>query len=99
MDGVGANPKMFLDILNSTYFSTGMSRRKAYKMIDGTQKPTFTLANLRKDIGIMTEVANSLGLDLPMIMRAGEIYEMALKAGHGELDYTGIIKYIKKDAA
>lgn len=99
MDGVGADPKMFLDILNSTYFSTGMSRRKAYKMIDGTQKPTFTLANLRKDIGIMTEVANSLGLDLPMIMRAGEIYEKALKAGHGELDYTGIIKYIKKDAA
>ena len=92
----GVDPAIFLDVLNSTYFSTGMSRRKAYNMIDKSQKPTFTLANLRKDIEIMAGTADSLGLDLPMITRAGEVYEEALGQGHGGLDYTGIIRHIEE---
>ena len=28
------DPKIFLEILNSTYFKTGMSEKKAYKMVD-----------------------------------------------------------------
>jgi len=44
-----ADPKIFLEILNSTYFKTGMSEKKAFKMIDGKFDATFTLANLKKD--------------------------------------------------
>lgn len=92
----GINPRIFLDVLNTTYFSTGMSRKKAYSMIDKNQKPTFTLANLRKDIKIMTKVATTLELDLPMIRMAEKVYSNALKDGHGQLDYTGIIRHIEK---
>jgi len=90
------DPKIFLEILNSTYFKTGMSENKAYKMIDGKYDVTFTLANLKKDITTMTETAKSLGIELPMIKKAEEIYENAVKAGFGKMDYTGIIEYIKK---
>ena len=31
-----------------------------------------------------------------MIKKAEEIYEDAVKEGFGEIDYTGIINYIKK---
>jgi len=91
-----ADPKVFLEILNSTYFKTGMSENKAYKMIDGKYDVTFTLANLKKDITTMTESAKSLGIELPMIKKAEEIYENAVKAGFGDMDYTSIIEYIKK---
>lgn len=91
----GVDPKKFLDVLNATYFGTGMSRKKAYRMIDGMYKPTFTLANLRKDIGIMTEAASRLGVSLPMTTKAQEIYEKALASGFGDLDYTGIIRQIQ----
>ncbi|MFQ5782047.1 MAG: NAD(P)-dependent oxidoreductase [Nitrosopumilus sp.] len=90
------DPKIFLEILNSTYFKTGMSENKAYKMIDRKFDATFTLANLKKDINTMTNSAKSLGIELPMIKKAEEIYENAVKEGFGELDYTGIIEYIKK---
>ena len=90
------DPKIFLEILNSTYFKTGMSEKKAYKMIEGKYEPTFTLANLKKDINTMTNTARSLGIELPMIQKAGEVYENAIKEGLGEIDYTGIIEYIKK---
>ncbi|MGH1567695.1 MAG: NAD(P)-dependent oxidoreductase [Nitrosopumilus sp.] len=92
----GVDPKIFLEILNSTYFKTGMSEKKAYKMIDGKYDATFTLSNLKKDITTMTNSAKSLGIDLPMINKAEEVYENAIKEGLGDIDYTGIIEYIKK---
>jgi len=96
VDKSGADPKAFLDVLNSTYFSTGMSRKKAYNMISGQQSPTFTLANLRKDIGIMASAAGLLGVDLPMTKAAEKVYDEALREGHGELDYTCIIRHIRE---
>ena len=90
------DPKIFLEILNSTYFKTGMSEKKAFKMIDGNYDTTFTLANLKKDISTITGAAKSLGIELPMIKKAEEVYENAIKDGFGEMDYTGIIEYIKK---
>lgn len=90
------DPKKFLEILNSTYFKTGMSEKKAYKMIEGDYDATFTLANLKKDISTMTNTAKNLGIKLPMIEKAQQVYENAVKGGLGEIDYTGIIEYVKK---
>jgi 3-hydroxyisobutyrate dehydrogenase len=65
-------------------------------MIDGNYNATFTLANLKKDITTMTNAAKDLGIELPMISKAEEIYKNAINEGLGDLDYTGIIEYIKK---
>jgi 3-hydroxyisobutyrate dehydrogenase len=90
------DPKIFLEILNSTYFKTGMSEKKAYKMIEGKYDTTFTLANLKKDITTITNTAKTLGIKLPMISKAEEMYENAIKEGFADTDYTGIIEYLKK---
>ena len=90
------DPKIFLEVLNSTYFKTGMSENKAFKMIEGNYDATFTLANLKKDITTMTNAAKDLGIELPMISKAEEVYKNAINEGLGDLDYTGIIEYIKR---
>ena len=92
----GFDPEKFLEILNSTYFKTGMSENKAYKMIKDEFEPTFTLKNLKKDLGIITAAAKDFGAILPIAERANEIYRDAVDAGFGEIDYTGILAYIKK---
>ena len=96
--GAGVEPKVFLSILNSTYFKTGMSENKAYKMINDEFSPTFTLSNLKKDLDTINEAAKEFGLHLPMTTKANEIYKKAIDAGFGELDYTGILAYLKKAA-
>ena len=93
------DPKIFLEVLNSTYFKTGMSENKAFKMIEGNYDPTFTLANLKKDITTITNTSKELGIELPMINKAEEIYKNAINEGLGNLDYTGIIEYIKKSSS
>jgi len=92
----GFDPERFLEILNSTYFSTGMSQNKAYKMIRDEYKPTFTLKNLKKDLDTIIAAAKDFGAILPIAERANEIYKDAENAGFGEIDYTGILEYIKK---
>ena len=92
----GFDPEKFLEILNSTYFSTGMSQKKAYKMIKDEYQPTFTLKNLKKDLDAITAAAKDFGATLPIAERANEIYKDAENAGFGDIDYTGILEYIKK---
>ena len=92
----GSDPEKFLEILNSTYFKTGMSEKKAYKMIKDDFEPTFRLKNLKKDLDIITRAAKDFGATLPIAERANEIYSDAVKAGFGEIDYTGILAYIEK---
>jgi len=94
--GANVDPKVFLEILNSTYFKTGMSENKAYKMIEGKFEPTFTLENLKKDISTIIQTADSLDIQLPMIKKAEEIYQNAIEQGFGKIDYTGILAYIEK---
>ena len=65
-------------------------------MIRDEFEPTFTLNNLKKDLKIITDTAKDSGAVLPMAERANEIYAEAVKAGFGEIDYTGILVHIKK---
>ena len=91
----GFDPEIFLKVLNSTYFKTGMSEGKAYKMINEDVEPTFTLANLKKDLDTINDTAESFDTELPIAKIARKIYADATDAGFGNIDYTCIVSYIK----
>lgn len=93
--GLDVNPEVFLEVLNSTYFATGMSRKKAFRMINGSYPATFTLENLTKDLGTILDAADSAGLTLPMSSEALRVYSDAVKDGLGDLDYTGILEHLR----
>jgi 3-hydroxyisobutyrate dehydrogenase len=92
----GLDPKLFLDILNSTYFKTGMSVLKGPKMINGNFEPSFTLKMMKKDLDTINTTAKEFGTSLPMATLANEIYQNAIANGLGELDYTGILAFIER---
>ena len=92
----GFDPEIFLKILNSTYFKTGMSEKKAYKMIKDNFEPTFTLQNLKKDLDTINEAAESFNAELSMSKMASKVYQNAMDSGFSDIDYTGILAYLKK---
>lgn len=93
--GAGLDPELFLQILNSTYFKTGMSERKGPKMIKGNFEATFTLKMMMKDLDTINDAAKAFNLSLPMASLADKIYRDAAD-NFGELDYTGILAFIEK---
>ena len=92
----GFDPEIFLKILNSTYFKTGMSEKKAYKMIKDDFEPPFTLQNLKQDLDTINETANFFGANLSMAKQASQIYQNAIDSGFADIDYTGILAYLKQ---
>ena len=92
----GLDPLTFLEVLNSTYFKTGMSINKGPKMAKGNFKPSFFLSMMQKDLDEINYTAKKFGANLPTAKLANEIYQNALKKGYGELDYTGILAFLER---
>jgi len=92
----GLNPELFLQILNSTYFKTGMSENKGPKMIKDNFETTFALRMMMKDLDTITEAAKAFNVTLPMASLAEQLYRAATNSNLGDLDYTGILAFLQK---
>lgn len=92
----GLEPIKFLEVLNSTYFKTGMSVNKGPKMVNGNFEPSFFLKMMQKDLDEIEYTANQVGANMPISKLANAIYQNAVKEGLGEIDYTGILSHLEK---
>lgn len=92
----GLDPRTFIEVLNSTYFKTGMSTLKGPKMARGEFDPSFFLRMMQKDLDEINSTAANFGAKLPMSELANRIYQNAVKEGFGDIDYTGILSYLEK---
>jgi 3-hydroxyisobutyrate dehydrogenase-like beta-hydroxyacid dehydrogenase len=86
------DPTIFLNILNSTYFKTGLSEVKGPKMIRNNFEPKFFLKNMLKDIQLLNECAKRNNASLSFSSLAEQYFRMAANRGYSELDYTAILK-------
>ncbi|TLX90624.1 MAG: NAD(P)-dependent oxidoreductase [Thaumarchaeota archaeon] len=86
------DPAIFLEILNSTYFKTGLSEIKGPKMIKNNFEPKFFLKNMLKDVQLLNECAKNSGTSLSFSSLAEQYYRIAVNRGYSELDYTAILK-------
>jgi 3-hydroxyisobutyrate dehydrogenase len=96
MKGCGADPMLFLKVLNSTYFRTGMSEKKGPKMAKGDFTPSFHLRNMLKDVELATIMAQSFGLTIPLTSQAAQLFRAANNSGYSKLDYTAICGFIQQ---
>lgn len=86
------DPRIFLKILNSTYFKTGLSEIKGPRMIKSNFEPKFFLKNMLKDIRLFNDSARQNGITLSFALLAEQYFHIASTRGYSELDYTGILK-------
>jgi len=92
----GIDPSLFLQVLNSTYFKTGLSEKKGPKMIDGDFQPTFHLKNMLKDLELAAATAQERKISLPQTILAQQIFRAANNSGFSEMDYTAICAFLAK---
>jgi 3-hydroxyisobutyrate dehydrogenase len=87
-------PEIFIEILNTTYFATGLSRNKGPKMVKNDFEPSFYLKNMLKDLELTTSTSQSRGISLPLTSVAQQIYRTANNMGYSELDYTALTAFM-----
>jgi 3-hydroxyisobutyrate dehydrogenase len=94
--GAGIDPAIFVRILNSTYFKTGLSERKGPKMAAGEFEPSFHLKNMLKDLDLASSTALAEKLSLPQTAVAQQLFRAANNSGFSEMDYTAICAFLGK---
>jgi 3-hydroxyisobutyrate dehydrogenase len=92
----GIDPSIFIEILNSTYFKTGLSEKKGPKMVKNDFSPTFHLKNMLKDLELATSTAQETGITLPQTALAQQIFRAANNMGFSDQDYTSVCAFLAK---
>ena len=96
--GSGIDPSIFIHILNSTYFKTGLSEKKGPKMVSGDFTPQARLSQHIKDVRLMIAEASRGGNTLPLTATHLQLLELAEATGLGDHDNSAIIKAIETHA-
>lgn len=58
-------------------------------------KPGFSVAMMLKDLKLSQDAANSADVDTPLGAHATQLYDAFESAGNGDVDFSGIIKYLR----
>ncbi|VAV90346.1 3-hydroxyisobutyrate dehydrogenase [hydrothermal vent metagenome] len=59
-------------------------------------QPGFSVAMMLKDLKLSQDAASSAGVDTPLGAHATELYDAFETAGNGDVDFSGIIKHLRK---
>lgn len=94
--GSGIDPAVFVQVLNSTYFKTGLSEKKGPLMVANDYSPSFHLKNMLKDLELANDTAQAHGVTLPTTALVQQMFRAANNIGYSEMDYTAICAFLAK---
>jgi 3-hydroxyisobutyrate dehydrogenase len=94
--GNNIDPNIFVKILNSTYFKTGISKDKGPKIANDDYTASFYLMNMVKDLNLALRTAHNLSLILPTTASAHTVYRASEVFGLSNMDYTSVASFLLK---
>ena len=90
-EGLGLDPRQFLDIIDGGPLGPAYAKLKGTMMIERRFDPSFPLALAAKDAGLVDDAARAGGLDLPLPRAIRDQMAKAIAAGHGDEDMAATI--------
>jgi 3-hydroxyisobutyrate dehydrogenase len=87
----GIPREIFLQVLESTVIASRFSSYKSAALLQRDYKPTFTTADMCKDMTLATELGASVGVTLPIANLVREQLEAACTAGYQSHDFLSLI--------
>jgi len=91
----GVDLDMMLDILNNSAAKSGLVAAKAPLVLRRAFDPAFSVKWMHKDIGLMLDSANELGVPVPLTALTRQMFQAAIAMGHGEEDICATIKVLE----
>jgi 3-hydroxyisobutyrate dehydrogenase/2-hydroxy-3-oxopropionate reductase len=92
----GIEPELMLDILDNSAAKSGLIAFKAPYVFRRDFSTNFSVKWMHKDIGLMLESANELGVPLPLTALTQQMFRAAIANGNGDEDICSTIKVLEK---
>ncbi len=91
----GVDPKLMLEILDNSAAKSGLISYKAPFVFSRNFTTNFSVKWMHKDIGLMLESAQDLGVPLCLTALTRQLFQTAIAAGHGDEDIGSTIKVLE----
>jgi len=92
---VDVNPTKLLEILKTTVAYSCVMDNKGPKMISGDFTPEARLAQHRKDVGLILQMAEGAGAKTPVSRLHAKLLDAAIAGGYGSLDNSAIVRVFR----
>jgi 3-hydroxyisobutyrate dehydrogenase len=89
-EGLGLDPKYLLETLSGAAFDMQYAHWKGEMMLKGEFPPAFAVKLARKDVGLMLEAAEQVGLELPLLEATDARLARTIELGHGDEDFAAM---------
>jgi len=92
----GLRGEQLVEVMQSSMARSGVLDVKSPLMVKGDYKPSFPLRLMHKDLGLMLDLGNQLGVALPATAAAREVYNAVKGEAKEDLDYSAVMRFWKK---
>jgi len=92
----GLRGEQLVEVMQASMARSGVLDVKSPLMVKGEYKPSFPLRLMHKDLGLMLDLANQLGVALPTTAAAREVYSYVKGEAKEDVDYSAVMKFWKK---
>ncbi|GII85200.1 dehydrogenase [Sphaerisporangium siamense] len=94
-EGAGLDPRLLREVFFPLPTIAPALRNRLGRMLDGDHDGWFTTRLGAKDVRLLAETAESLGVVLPIARLVERRYEEAAAQGHGDDDITAVIELVR----
>ncbi len=92
----GLRGEQLIEVMQASMARSGVLDVKSPLMVKGDFKPSFPLRLMHKDLGLMLDLANQLGVALPATAAAREVYSYVKGEAKEDVDYSAVMRFWKK---
>jgi len=92
----GLQGEQLIEAMQASMARSGVLDVKSPLMVKGDFKPSFPLRLMHKDLGLMLDLANQLGVALPATAAAREVYSYVKGEAKEDLDYSAVMRFWRK---
>ncbi len=92
----GLAEAQLIEVMQASMARSGVLDVKAPLMAKGEYKPSFPLRLMHKDLGLLLDLGNQLGVALPTTAAAREVYSYVKGEAKEDMDYSAVMRFWKK---
>lgn len=89
----GLSELQLIEVMQSSMARSGVLDLKAPLMARGEYKPSFPLRLMHKDLGLLLDLGNQIGVALPATAAAREVYSSVKGDAKEDLDYSAVMRF------
>jgi len=93
-ESLGISQEMLLNVLVGGPVVAPFMGGKQPKIASGDYDPEFPLQWMQKDVQLATQTAYETGVPMPLANVTKELYQLAIRDGLGEQDFSAIYQYL-----